>query len=53
MSGAAPLAESDVDPLYSKFDIDPNALKFTQGKCFYKIESLNRVFTGANYEVRI
>lgn len=32
MSGAAPLAKSDMDPLYSKFNIDHNTLKCMQGK---------------------
>lgn len=31
LSGAAPLAQSDVDMFYEKFNIDSNSLKFRQG----------------------
>ncbi|XP_011880881.1 PREDICTED: probable 4-coumarate--CoA ligase 3 [Vollenhovia emeryi] len=31
MSGAAPLAKTDVDRFYEKYDINPNVLKFHQG----------------------
>nr|XP_012229595.1 PREDICTED: 4-coumarate--CoA ligase 1-like isoform X2 [Linepithema humile] len=31
MSGAAPLSESDIEPIYKKFNIDPNVLKCRQG----------------------
>ncbi|KAM0736789.1 4-coumarate:CoA ligase 1 [Formica fusca] len=31
ISGAAPLAKTDIDKLFNKFNIDPNILKFRQG----------------------
>lgn len=33
MSGAAPLAKTDVDKFYEKYNIDPNVFKFRQGGC--------------------
>lgn len=33
MSGAAPLAKTDIDKFYERFDIDLNVFKFHQGGC--------------------
>jgi len=44
MSGAAPLAKTDVDRFYEKYNIDPQVFKFHQGGC-----SQNRVIVDAKF----
>ncbi|GAB1860530.1 Probable 4-coumarate--CoA ligase 1 [Camponotus japonicus] len=49
VSGAAPLAKSDVDKLFSKFNIDPNKIKFRQGYGLTECSSVAFVEDGKKF----